>query len=131
MGYFATRAKLEDFATARVRQCTLGKDGVMDKQCALRNAFYFASERAPQALSMCCRMGKLKFVSPLPPAPEPLARLLAGKGADTVAFKENVWRYNGALAFASFNDARSAKPPCKAPQSRLPPRGGNCERRAK
>ena len=120
-GYFAARAKPEDFETARVRLCSFGEDGIMDKQCKHCGAFYFAVEGPRESFGVCCRRGKLKFIPKLPPAPQALAALFKGRGKLATAFKQDVRRYNGALAFASFTDARSDLPTERGGGSRGPP----------
>ena len=78
----------------------------MEGRCPRCSACYFPCEKTSSEFWMCCRGGKLNGIPVLPPAPEPFAKLLKGTGARARAFKDDVRRYNAALAFGSFNDAR-------------------------
>ena len=108
VGYFAARARLEDFASSRVWVPVYGKKGVMDQRCPHCGALFFKGEWGTQSFGLCCRSGKLKHLPKLPKAPAPLSDLYAGLGDAAEHFKQNVRRYNAALAFASFNDSRGA-----------------------
>eukprot|EP00973_Karenia_brevis_P037314 5144077-Karenia_brevis.AAC.1 len=78
----------------------------MKQRCQRCRALHFECERSRNGFNLCCRGGKLKDVPRLPPAPEPLAGLLRSQTPSADAFKQNIRRYNAALAFASFADAR-------------------------
>ena len=106
VGYFAARAKLEDFDSSRVQMPLYGRQGMMDQRCSHCGALVFRGEWGTKEFGLCCRGGKLKHLPKLPKAPAPLSELYAGAGAAAEHFKQNARRYNAALAFASFNDSR-------------------------
>jgi hypothetical protein len=116
-GYFAGRSKPEDFRSSRVLLHLMGQNPVMEGRCQFCNALYFTCEAARSGFNLCCRQGKLKHVPTLPPAPQPLARLLSAGGRQSDEFRQNIRRYNAALAFASFNDAGGAVVDGGAPQA--------------
>ena len=120
-GYFAGRSKPEDFRSVQVLLHSMGQSPVMEMRCRFCNALYFECEAGRTGFNICCRQGKLKHVPTLPPAPQPLARLLSTGGRQSDEFKQNIRRYNAALAFASFNDASSAAMDGVPAQSRGPP----------
>jgi len=80
----------------------------MRERCQHCRALYFECESSRTGFALCCRDGKLKGLPCLPPAPEPLASLLRNQSPKAEAFKQNIRRYNAALAFASFANSRGA-----------------------
>ena len=107
-GYFAGRCRLEDFDSTRVLPYAFGHRGLMRERCQHCRALYFECESSRTGFALCCRDGKLKGLPCLPPAPEPLASLLRNQSPKAEAFKQNIRRYNAALAFASFANSRGA-----------------------
>lgn len=125
VGYLAGKSKLEDFHSSSVLPHSLCVGAVLKKRCRYCRALYFGCESSRAGFGLCCRSGKLKHVPVLPHAPAPLANLLSGKARHSEHFKQNIRRYNAALAFASFNDARGGvldqSNPAGASGSRGPP----------
>ena len=120
-GYFAGRSKPEHFRSSQVLLHLMGESPLMAERCRFCKALSFECEAARSGFNLCCRQGKLKHVPTLPPAPQPLSRLLSAGGSQSDDFKQNIRRYNAALAFASFNDAGSTAVGGAAAHSRGPP----------
>jgi len=93
----------------------------MKDRCPHCRALHFKCEASRNGFNLCCRQGKLKYVPVLPPAPAPLAGLLSGTGRRSEEFKQNIRRYNAALAFASFNDGGGAAECSGSSRPRGPP----------
>lgn len=76
--------------------------GALDAVCRHCAALHFEGERTQRGgFSECCAQGKVAL-QPLGPIPRLLELLLTGDDPDSRNFRENIRRYNSALAMASF-----------------------------
>ena len=80
--------------------------GRMDVQCPdcgarhwLAEKYTSSSQRNPR-FGTCCSEGRVHLPA-LEAPPEPLCTLLSSDDHDSTSFRENIWKYNRALAFTS------------------------------
>lgn len=78
----------------------------MDIECTHCHALHWQEEQisgsstAAPKFGGCCQHGQVTLES-LPDPPEPLKSYLTGNDPDSTHFRENIWKYNRALAFTS------------------------------